>query len=125
MRTYWHRNKIGCEGIELLYNRKFQLFVRAIITAYITTLARCAYRISELSDGWRSELMRDEVEFIVLEGAMIVTTVAVLTVFNPGYCSPVLATSKRSEGPKSMTDVDEGIKLHSLARLRGIFFFVF
>ncbi|KAJ4411606.1 hypothetical protein N0V91_001391 [Didymella pomorum] len=104
VRTYRHRNEIGCDGIELLHDRKFQLFVGAIITA-----------IPELSDGWRSEIMRDEVEFIVLEGAMIVTAVAALTVFHPGYCFPVLATGKRSEGPKSMTNIEEGIRLDSLA----------
>jgi hypothetical protein len=55
------------------------------------------------------------VEFIVLEGAMIVIAVAALTVFHPGYCFPVLATGKRSEGLKSMTDVDEGIRLDNIA----------
>jgi hypothetical protein len=59
--------------------------------------------------------MREEVEFIILEGAMIVIAVAALTVFHPGYCFPVLATDKRSEGPKSMTNVDEGIRLDSIA----------
>jgi hypothetical protein len=115
VRTYRHRNEIGCDGIELLHDRKFQCFVGAIITAYVTILARCAYRIPELSSGWRSELMREEVEFIVLEGAMIVIAVAALTVFHPGYCFPVLATGKPSEGPKSMTDVDEGIRLDNIA----------
>jgi hypothetical protein len=58
--------------------------------------------------------MREEVEFIVLEGAMIVVAVTALTVFHPGYCFPVLATGKRSEGLKSMTNVDEGIRLDSI-----------
>lgn len=59
--------------------------------------------------------MRDEVEFIVLEGAMIVIAVVALTVFHPGYCFPVLATGKRSEGLKSFTDVDEGVRLDGTA----------
>jgi hypothetical protein len=115
VRTYRHRNEIGCDGIELYHDRKFRLFVFGILTAYVTILARCAYRIPELSDGWRSEIMRNEVEMIVLEGAMIVIAVTALTVFHPGYCFPALAPGKRSEGTKRMTDVDEGIRLDSLA----------
>lgn len=115
VRTYHHRNEVSCTGIELLHDRKFRLFVFAIITAYVTILARCAYRIPELSGGWRSELMRNEVEFIVLEGAMIVAAVTVLTVFHPGYCFPVLATGERPEALKSMNDDDEGIRLDALA----------
>jgi hypothetical protein len=66
---------------------------------------RCVYRIPELTGGWRSELMREETEFIILEGAMIVLSVLVLTVFHPGYCFPALGNTigkNRAARGKSM-----------------------
>jgi hypothetical protein len=43
--------------------------------------------------------MRIEIEFIILEGAMIVITVTVMTVFHPGQCLPSLVNTmvKKSE----------------------------
>jgi hypothetical protein len=38
-------------------------------------------------------LMRNEAEFIALEGVMIVLSVAALTIFHPGYCFPALAST--------------------------------
>lgn len=114
-RTYRHRNEIAAEDVGLLCNNKFRLFIFAVVTAYLAILVRCAYRIPELSGGWRSELMRDEVEFIVLEGAMIVSAVASLTMFHPGFCFPALAEGRCSEAPKSSDDGDESsINLETL-----------
>jgi hypothetical protein len=110
-RTYRHRNDLAYESVALLHDTKFRLFMVAVITAYVTILARCAYRIPELSDGWRSELMRDEVEFIVLEGVMIVTAVAFLTVFHPGYCFPVLATRRSPKMVEGSDELEAGISL--------------
>ena len=114
-RTYRHRNELGPNCMALFHDTKFRLFIGAIITAYVTILARCAYRIPELSGGWRSELMRNEVEFIVLEGVMIVVAVAVLTMFHPGYCFPVLAGGGSRRMPKSLGEPDGSIGLSSLA----------
>lgn len=113
-RSYRHRKEMDSQALALIHDRKFRLFLFAVVMAYITILTRCAYRIPELSDGWRSELMRDEVEFIVLEGAMIVTAVAFLTVFHPGFCLPALAADKTKPRLKSTEDDNENIKLESL-----------
>jgi hypothetical protein len=68
------------------------------------------YRIPELTGGWGSELMRDEPEFIVLEGVMIVIAVGALTIFHPGYCFPVLGNTigqkKNAARAKSVEDSD-------------------
>lgn len=51
------------------------------------------YRIPELLGGWGGELMQEEVEFIILEGAMIAITVLAQTVFHPGLCFPPLGNT--------------------------------
>lgn len=55
--------------------------------------------------------MRNETEFIVLEGVMIVISVLVLTVFHPGYCFPALGNTigKKNRTPreKSVDDVSD------------------
>ncbi|KAF1357699.1 sphingoid long-chain base transporter RSB1 [Lizonia empirigonia] len=98
IRTYRRRNTLQSPAVELLHNTKFRLFLGAVTTAYVTILARCAYRIPELSGGWMNELMRDEAEFIALEGIMIVVAVMVLTLCHPGYCFPMLAAARSKEG---------------------------
>ena len=115
LRTYRHRNELTPESVGLLHDTKFRLFAGSITVAYVTILARCAYRIPELSDGWRSELMRDELEFIVLEGVMIAVAVMVLTIFHPGYCFPVLAMGRASARSKSTARTDESIEMKSPA----------
>lgn len=114
-RTHRHQDEIESEGMAIFRDTKFRLFVFAIVTAYVTILARCAYRIPELSEGWRSEIMRNEVEFIVLEGVMITIAVAILTVFHPGYCFPVLAKGNTPVKQKRLSEPDQGITLDHLA----------
>lgn len=107
VRTYRRRNRLTCAATEILHNVQFRLFAAAIVTAYVTILVRCAYRIPELSGGWRSELMRNEPEFIALEGMMIVVAVLVLTICHPGYCFPALAAGQLEDNKR--TDTDEGM----------------
>ncbi|KAF2279763.1 RTA1-domain-containing protein [Westerdykella ornata] len=113
-RTHRHRDELTPESMTLFHSKKFRLFVGATMTAYVTILARCIYRIPELTGGWGNPLMRAEVEFIVLEGLMIVISVLVLTVFHPGYCFPALAnTIGKSRRQKSRTSSDLDIdKMH-------------
>ena len=56
--------------------------------------------------------MRDELEFIILEGAMIVIAVTVLTVFHPGYCFPALASGNKAKSVrgKSVSE-DEDVEM--------------
>jgi hypothetical protein len=109
LRTYRRRDQLSAESIELFHATSFRCFVIAISVAYVGIFVRCVYRIPELTGGWGSELMRNEAEFIVLEGVMIVIAVAVLTVFHPGYCFPALGSTigKRNKiNKKNMEDSD-------------------
>jgi hypothetical protein len=108
IRTYRRREQLSTESMKLFHATSFRCFVVAIIVAYLGILVRCVYRIPELTGGWGSELMRNEVEFIVLEGVMIVISVIFLTVFHPGYCFPALGNTigKNKVNRKSLEDSD-------------------
>lgn len=106
-RTHKRRDQLSSEAMALFHSTRFRLFCFAIITAFIGIFVRCVYRIPELTGGWRSELMRNEVEFIVLEGVMIVISVAALTIFHPGFCFPVLGnTIGKNKANKSTKALD-------------------
>jgi hypothetical protein len=107
LRTRRRRDQLTAESVALFHNTSFRLFMGAIIVAYFCIFIRCIYRVPELSLGWRSELMRNEPEFIVLEGVMIVIAVGVLTVFHPGYCFPALgSTIGKNKRTKSVEESD-------------------
>jgi hypothetical protein len=91
VRTSRHMNRLTSEAITLFHSTGFRAYMAAIVIAYTGIFIRCVYRIPELTGGWRTELMRNETEFIVLEGVMIVISVLALTVAHPGYCFPVLS----------------------------------
>ncbi|KAF2787448.1 RTA1-domain-containing protein [Melanomma pulvis-pyrius CBS 109.77] len=93
LRCYRHRAELAPESWELFNNTKFRLFSGSVFIAYICILVRCAYRIPELTGGWGSDLMRNEAEFIALEGVMIVLAVLVLTVCHPGIFFPAMCNT--------------------------------
>jgi hypothetical protein len=105
IRTYNRRDQLSAGAMTLFHKTSFRCFIFAVIIGFFGIYIRCVYRIPELTGGWRSELMRDETDFIVLEGAMIVLSVLVLTVFHPGYCFPALGNTigkNRAARGKSM-----------------------
>lgn len=110
LRTYRRRSQLSEESMVLFHRTSFRCFMGAIVVAFVTIFVRCVYRIPELTGGWRSELMRNEAEFIALEGVMIVIAVAVLTVFHPGYCFPALGNTigknKKTARVKSIESSD-------------------
>jgi hypothetical protein len=93
VRTYRRRDTLTADAMQLFHAPLFRFFMGAVVVAYVGIFVRCIYRIPELTSGWRSELMRNEPEFIVLEGVMIVISVAALTIFHPGYCFPALGNT--------------------------------
>jgi hypothetical protein len=112
LRTYRRRDQLS-EGARALFQKtSFRCFISAIIIAFGGIFIRCVYRIPELTGGWRSEIMRNEIEFIILEGVMIVISVGVLTVFHPGYCFPALGNTigknkKKAQREKSIEDTSD------------------
>ncbi|KAF2825203.1 RTA1-domain-containing protein [Ophiobolus disseminans] len=110
IRTYRRRDQLSAEAMSLFHKTSFRCFMGAVIVAFIGIFVRCVYRIPELTGGWGSELMRNEAEFIALEGVMIVIAVLALTVFHPGYCFPALGNTlgkkNRTKREKSIEESD-------------------
>ncbi|KAF2152165.1 RTA1-domain-containing protein [Myriangium duriaei CBS 260.36] len=65
---------------------RFKVFCIALSGAILTILARCSYRIYELSEGYSrdSKALRDEPLFIVFESVMIIVAAYLLIVAHPG-----------------------------------------
>jgi hypothetical protein len=68
------------------------MFQGAVAFAFITVLIRCIYRIPEMAGGWGNPRMRDEPEFLILDGLMIALACVSLTVFHPGFFYPYMRT---------------------------------
>lgn len=47
---------------------KVKLFAAFVGLAYVTVLIRCIYRLPEMAGGWGNPLMRNEKEFLLLDG---------------------------------------------------------
>ncbi|KAF1941692.1 RTA1-domain-containing protein [Clathrospora elynae] len=111
VRTHKRHDQLSSGAMTLFHKTSFRCFILAIIVAYMGVFIRCVYRIPELTGGWRSELMRDEPEFIVLEGVMIVLSVLALTAFHPGFCFPVLGNTigkkNRASSEKSLGETSD------------------
>ena len=48
--------------------RNIKIFGSMAILAYFTVLIRCIYRLPEMAGGWGNALMRNETEFLLLDG---------------------------------------------------------
>ncbi|KAL0943391.1 uncharacterized protein CTRU02_201277 [Colletotrichum truncatum] len=70
--------------------KKLKIFIISITIAYIAIVIRCIYRVPEMAEGWGSDLMQDEITFLVLDGAMILVAVLLLTIFHPAVYFPSL-----------------------------------
>ncbi|KAI0455384.1 parasitic phase-specific protein PSP-1 [Xylaria acuta] len=63
---------------------RLKLFLGSLSVAVLLILARCAYRVAELSEGYDGTLFHDEPLFIGLEGVLIVLAVVALCTGHPG-----------------------------------------
>ncbi|KAI1093324.1 RTA1-domain-containing protein [Rostrohypoxylon terebratum] len=64
---------------------RLKLFLVFLVTATLLILARCGYRVAELSDGYSGRLIHDEPLFIGLDGVLIALAVFALCVGHPGF----------------------------------------
>ncbi|KAI0194470.1 RTA1 like protein [Xylaria flabelliformis] len=64
---------------------KLKLFLGSLSVAILLILVRCAYRVAELSEGYRGTLFHDQGLFIGLEGVLIVLAVVALITGHPGF----------------------------------------
>lgn len=62
------RGEFNESTIALRQSGRFRNFLIAFAMAYTTIFIRCAYRIAEMSGGWRNPIMQDQTLFIVLDG---------------------------------------------------------
>ncbi|KAJ4292004.1 hypothetical protein N0V90_009903 [Kalmusia sp. IMI 367209] len=117
LRTYRRRDQLSESSLQLWASTKFRLFCGAVIVAYFGILIRCIYRIPELFGGWANDLMRNEVDFIVLEGIMILITVIAQTVFHPGIFFPALAGTigggKKKKGDKGSSVSESELEMNA------------
>lgn len=51
---------------------KAQAFQFAVIFAYLAILVRCIYRLPEMAGGWGNPRMRNEKDFLILDGLCVV-----------------------------------------------------
>ncbi|KAM0552428.1 hypothetical protein ACHAPJ_007989 [Fusarium lateritium] len=72
--------------------KDFKIFLVSLTTAFLVILTRCIYRIPELAGGVGGHVMRQEVEFMIFDGCMIVISVLLLSVFHPGLYATATQT---------------------------------
>jgi len=89
VRRNW--SDVSDAGKNLAANKGFKRFAYAVLAAFLGIFIRSVYRIAEMAEGWGKPLMRDETSFMVLEGGMMVITVAALTIFHPGRHFPQMS----------------------------------
>jgi len=76
---------------------KVKFFGFMVSLAYLTVLIRCIYRIPEMAGGWGNRLMRNEKEFLLLDGMMVAIACIVLTAFHPAFFFPPFAAFRRKQ----------------------------
>ncbi|KAF4554273.1 RTA1-like protein 8 [Elsinoe fawcettii] len=92
----WRYNKRhGTKGL----TKQFKIFTVALTAAILLIFIRCAYRIEELREGYRSDLISNEGLFIALEGVMIVLAAIALLFAHPG---PALRKDEQMVGEKEV-----------------------
>ncbi|KAL2065203.1 hypothetical protein VTL71DRAFT_2872 [Oculimacula yallundae] len=73
------------EFADLVNTRRFKLFIGSILLATITLFVRTVFRSVELSEGFSGKLANDEVQFMVLDGVMVIIATICMTAMHPGY----------------------------------------
>lgn len=72
--------------------QSFRYYAACCAIAFALIFVRCVYRIPEMSGGWGSKLMRNQAEFMILDGAMISTASILLTIAHPGIFFPAISS---------------------------------
>ena len=97
------RETLTTEAAKILYGKDFKVFVVGVFVASLAVYIRCVYRIAELATGWSNAVMRDETEFIILDGVMCAVAILALTVCHPGvFFKPMIPSTKASVQEKRL-----------------------
>lgn len=68
-----HHHLLPAARQQLTRSWRLRLVTSAMTFAFLCILTRCAYRVAELSQGWGSELMRKEDDFIIMDSMLVNT----------------------------------------------------
>jgi hypothetical protein len=74
------------EIVKVRNSRPFKAFLCALSLSAFCILWRSAFRVAELSGGWKGPLMGHQYMFVGFEGILIVVAVAILNIFHPALC---------------------------------------
>ena len=90
-------------------------FSQALVIATITILIRCCFRVAELHAGYEGSVANNEVLYMVLEGAMMLTAVASLTAGHPGLTLGSIwqANGFHFRKPNTLAVIGEAEKEHA------------
>ncbi|KAH8108533.1 RTA1-domain-containing protein [Phellopilus nigrolimitatus] len=77
--------KQNTSDIQGTLDRKSELMVLGLGFSTLFIFIRAVYRTIELSDGWTGNIIRTEVFFNVLDGAMICIAIYTLNFLHPGF----------------------------------------
>ncbi|WZH42071.1 RTA1 like protein-domain-containing protein [Fusarium acuminatum] len=86
--------------------KDLNIFLISLSIAFFVIFTRCIYRIVELSDGVGGYMMRQEVEFMILDGCTIAISVILLTAIHPGIYAKAIHGSHVQHRSKSMRLTD-------------------
>jgi hypothetical protein len=64
---------------------RLKAFFAGLTVSIAFILARCAYRVAELREGYNGDIIKHEIPFIVLEGVVIAIAAAALFLCHPEF----------------------------------------
>ncbi|KAK1593856.1 RTA1 like protein [Colletotrichum navitas] len=73
------------EFADLVSSKRFKMFLIALFGATACLFVRTVFRSVELSEGFSGKLANQEVEFMVLDGVMIILACLCLSIWHPGH----------------------------------------
>ncbi|UPK91493.1 hypothetical protein LCI18_002428 [Fusarium solani-melongenae] len=73
------------EFTDLVHSKRFKLFLFALFGATACLFIRTVFRSVELSEGFAGKLANQEIEFMILDGVMVILASIFLTIWHPGY----------------------------------------
>ncbi|KAF3770392.1 hypothetical protein M406DRAFT_32933 [Cryphonectria parasitica EP155] len=94
----WRYHRLG-------FGQRLRVFYVFEALAFLMILARCAFRVGELSDGYGGPLVKREDLFIGFEGVLIVVAAFALCVGHPGL---ILSQSRRKKSPTEPISLETG-----------------
>jgi hypothetical protein len=93
LRTWRRQRSLGAAAltqdeaiVRMRGTLRFKAFLGALALSTLLILWRSAFRVAELSEGWRGPIIKHQGLFIGFEGVLIVLAVVILNVLHPSLC---------------------------------------